>query len=133
MKINKSDTALVVIDPQNDVLSEKGVSWGWSAIASRRTTPSRTSSDCSRPPLLGSRGLALVFEGERRKVAPQVASWLGLGNIRLCYPLTPPRFARRTEPPRGSRPKRPSPTTSYRRARPVTPNRIDIPWCPRTP
>src|SRR5262249_26459104 len=25
--INKSDTALVVIDPQNDVLSEKGVSW----------------------------------------------------------------------------------------------------------
>src|SRR4051794_40479596 len=28
MKIHKSDTALVVIDPQNDVLSEKGVSWG---------------------------------------------------------------------------------------------------------
>ena len=28
MDINKSDTALVVIDPQNDVLSEKGVSWG---------------------------------------------------------------------------------------------------------
>jgi nicotinamidase-related amidase len=27
MKIQKSDTALVVIDPQNDVLSEKGVSW----------------------------------------------------------------------------------------------------------
>jgi nicotinamidase-related amidase len=26
--LNKSDTALVVIDPQNDVLSEKGVSWG---------------------------------------------------------------------------------------------------------
>ncbi len=28
MDVNKSDTALVVIDPQNDVLSEKGVSWG---------------------------------------------------------------------------------------------------------
>ncbi|MHC5537414.1 cysteine hydrolase family protein [Singulisphaera rosea] len=28
MKFNKGDTALVVIDPQNDVLSEKGVSWG---------------------------------------------------------------------------------------------------------
>jgi nicotinamidase-related amidase len=28
MQFNKNDTALVVIDPQNDVLSEKGVSWG---------------------------------------------------------------------------------------------------------
>ena len=28
MKFNKTDTALVVIDPQNDVLSETGVSWG---------------------------------------------------------------------------------------------------------
>ena len=28
MQFDKSDTALVVIDPQNDVLSEKGVSWG---------------------------------------------------------------------------------------------------------
>jgi len=28
MKIHKNDTAVVVIDPQNDVLSEKGVSWG---------------------------------------------------------------------------------------------------------
>src|SRR5262249_23715047 len=27
MKFEKSDTAVVVIDPQNDVLSEKGVSW----------------------------------------------------------------------------------------------------------
>jgi nicotinamidase-related amidase len=27
MKFNKTDTALVVIDPQNDVLSETGVSW----------------------------------------------------------------------------------------------------------
>jgi len=27
MKINKNDTAIVVIDPQNDVLSETGVSW----------------------------------------------------------------------------------------------------------
>ena len=27
MDLNKSDTALVVIDPQNDVLSEQGVSW----------------------------------------------------------------------------------------------------------
>ncbi len=27
MEFNKSDTALVVIDPQNDVLSENGVSW----------------------------------------------------------------------------------------------------------
>ena len=25
---DRKDTALVVIDPQNDVLSEKGVSWG---------------------------------------------------------------------------------------------------------
>jgi nicotinamidase-related amidase len=28
MEFNKNDTALVVIDPQNDVLSERGVSWG---------------------------------------------------------------------------------------------------------
>ena len=28
MDLNRSDTALVVIDPQNDVLSETGVSWG---------------------------------------------------------------------------------------------------------
>jgi nicotinamidase-related amidase len=28
MKFDRSDTALVVIDPQNDVLSETGVSWG---------------------------------------------------------------------------------------------------------
>src|SRR4051794_17858639 len=28
MDFSKADTALVVIDPQNDVLSEKGVSWG---------------------------------------------------------------------------------------------------------
>jgi nicotinamidase-related amidase len=28
MDFSKSDTALVVIDPQNDVLSEQGVSWG---------------------------------------------------------------------------------------------------------
>jgi nicotinamidase-related amidase len=28
MQFDKHDTALVVIDPQNDVLSEKGVSWG---------------------------------------------------------------------------------------------------------
>ncbi|SRR6266478_7754574 len=28
MQFNKKDTALVVIDPQNDVLSEEGVSWG---------------------------------------------------------------------------------------------------------
>ena len=28
MDFSRSDTALVVIDPQNDVLSEKGVSWG---------------------------------------------------------------------------------------------------------
>ena len=28
MKVHKNDTALVVIDPQNDVLSEKGISWG---------------------------------------------------------------------------------------------------------
>jgi nicotinamidase-related amidase len=28
MQINRSDSALVVIDPQNDVLSETGISWG---------------------------------------------------------------------------------------------------------
>jgi nicotinamidase-related amidase len=28
MQFNPRDTALVVIDPQNDVLSEKGISWG---------------------------------------------------------------------------------------------------------
>lgn len=28
MQFSKRDTALVVIDPQNDVLSEKGISWG---------------------------------------------------------------------------------------------------------
>ncbi|MBA4018946.1 MAG: isochorismatase [Pirellula sp.] len=28
MNFHKNDTALVVIDPQNDVLSERGVSWG---------------------------------------------------------------------------------------------------------
>ncbi len=29
MKFDKSDTALVVIDPQNDVLSEEGISWAF--------------------------------------------------------------------------------------------------------
>lgn len=28
MQFHKNNTALVIIDPQNDVLSEKGVSWG---------------------------------------------------------------------------------------------------------
>lgn len=28
MDINKNDTALVITDPQNDVMSEKGVAWG---------------------------------------------------------------------------------------------------------
>src|SRR5262249_51501199 len=28
MVLDRKDTSLVVIDPQNDVLSEKGVSWG---------------------------------------------------------------------------------------------------------
>ena len=28
MDIQKSDTAVVFIDPQNDVLSEKGANWG---------------------------------------------------------------------------------------------------------
>ena len=28
MEINKNDTAVVVTDPQNDFLSEKGVTWG---------------------------------------------------------------------------------------------------------
>lgn len=28
MQFHRSDTALVVIDPQNDVLSETGASWG---------------------------------------------------------------------------------------------------------
>ncbi len=28
MQFHKNDSALIVIDPQNDVLSEKGVSWG---------------------------------------------------------------------------------------------------------
>lgn len=28
MNFNKNDTAVVVTDPQNDVLSEKGVAWG---------------------------------------------------------------------------------------------------------
>ena len=28
MQFNQNDSALVVIDPQNDVLSEKGISWG---------------------------------------------------------------------------------------------------------
>jgi nicotinamidase-related amidase len=36
MKFNKKDTALVVIDPQNDVLTEKGVSWAWSGTVSRK-------------------------------------------------------------------------------------------------
>jgi nicotinamidase-related amidase len=28
MNINKSDTAVVFIDPQNEVLSDKGLAWG---------------------------------------------------------------------------------------------------------
>ena len=28
MKVNANDTALVIIDPQNDVLSDRGISWG---------------------------------------------------------------------------------------------------------
>ena len=37
MRIDKSDTALVVIDPQNDVLSEHGVSWGLVGDSVRET------------------------------------------------------------------------------------------------
>ena len=28
MEINKNDTAVLITDPQNDFLSEKGVTWG---------------------------------------------------------------------------------------------------------
>src|SRR3954467_5045843 len=35
MDFNRTDTALVVIDPQNDVLSEAGVSWGLVAASVR--------------------------------------------------------------------------------------------------
>ena len=28
MEFNKEDTAVVITDPQNDFLSEKGVTWG---------------------------------------------------------------------------------------------------------
>lgn len=49
MKNHKSDAAVVVIDPRKDVLSEKGVTRGCSATSSRKTTPSRTSSDSSKP------------------------------------------------------------------------------------
>ena len=49
MKIDRNDTALVVIDPQNDVLSAKGVSWPLVGDSVKETTPSPTSSDSSRP------------------------------------------------------------------------------------
>ncbi len=28
MQLNRNDTAVVFIDPQNDVLSERGAAWG---------------------------------------------------------------------------------------------------------
>ncbi len=50
MHIDRTDTALVFIDPQNDVLSEKGVSWAAGRRrASRRTTRSRIWSVSFRP------------------------------------------------------------------------------------
>ncbi len=45
---DRSDTAIVFIDPQNDVLSEKGAAWGRSATVSKRTRLSRTWSASSR-------------------------------------------------------------------------------------
>ena len=42
MDINKNDTAVVVTDPQNDFLSEQGVTW--LVTVSRKTGPSKTSS-----------------------------------------------------------------------------------------
>ena len=39
MEIQKTDTAVVFIDPQNDVLSEKGANWGavGSSVTENRT------------------------------------------------------------------------------------------------
>ena len=49
MNFDKNDTAVVFIDPQNEVLSEKGAGVAaWSTRASRKTTPSRTWSASSR-------------------------------------------------------------------------------------
>jgi hypothetical protein len=39
MKINKNDTEVVVIDPQNDVLSETGVRWDFVGTSSPAFPP----------------------------------------------------------------------------------------------
>jgi hypothetical protein len=39
MKINKNDIAVVVIDPQNDVLSETGVGWDFVGTSSPAFPP----------------------------------------------------------------------------------------------
>ena len=49
MNIRSDDTALVVIDPQNDVLSEKGVSW---ALVGESVKENNTVENL-RPPLPG--------------------------------------------------------------------------------
>jgi len=43
MQFNIRDTALVVIDPQNDVLSEKGVSWSLVGESARQAHTNRHS------------------------------------------------------------------------------------------
>jgi nicotinamidase-related amidase len=45
MNIDKSDSALVVIDPQNDVLSENGISWG---LVGQSVTENRTVENIAR-------------------------------------------------------------------------------------
>ena len=45
MQFDKENTALVIIDPQNDVLSEKGISWALVARASKKITRSSISTD----------------------------------------------------------------------------------------
>ena len=49
MDINREDTAIVFIDPQNDVLSEKGLAWPLVRESLKKTIRLRTWSESSRP------------------------------------------------------------------------------------
>jgi hypothetical protein len=42
MEINQNHTAVLITDPQNDFLSDKGVTWELVGDSVKRTRPSRT-------------------------------------------------------------------------------------------
>jgi hypothetical protein len=74
MDISKNDTAIVFIDPQNEVLSEKGLAWG---LVGESVTQNKTVEDMERDlqggKSQGLRGLRLsaLFLSHRRRMEVQ--------------------------------------------------------------